>query len=201
MRRQQLAAMHRRYPDLAQALGLSRENADRFIEMQVEQQMRKIDESLQLAASGRTKSSVEMKEAGRRMDAARRDADRALAAQFGPEVLQNWETYQRGLGARMELRGLQLELADAGMALTSAQRDTRATAMVREQQASGFAGSKKTTAAVRIGQSEASYERLQAAARAVLSAEQFARFDARERQRLQIMRAASESAQSRSASR
>jgi hypothetical protein len=73
--------------------------------------------------------------------------------------------------------------------------------MVREQQASGFAGSKKMTAEARIGQSEASYDRVQAAARAVLSTEQFARFDARERQRLQVMRAASEAARSRSASR
>lgn len=190
MRRQQLAAMHRMYPDLAEALGLSRENADRFLEMQVEQQMRKIDESRQLAASGSVQSSAEMKELGRRLAASTRDADEELAAHFDPNVVQDWKTYQQGLGARMELRGLQLELADAGMALTLGQRDDLVAAMVREQQASANAGSKRLTAEARIARAEASYQRLEGTARVVLSAEQFARFDARQRQRLQITTAA-----------
>jgi hypothetical protein len=198
MRRQQSAAMRRMYPDLAESLGLSRENADRFIEMQVEQQLRKVDESLRLAASGGARSSTEMKDAGRRMAEAQRDAERELAAQFGPDVLQNWKTYQQGLGARMELRGLQLELADAGMALTLPQRDALVAAMLREQQTSGNAGSKKLTTEARIDQAAASFERLQDAARAVLNAEQLARFDARQRQRLHIMTAAGETSGSRS---
>jgi hypothetical protein len=198
LRREQSAAMHRRYPDLAQALGLSRENAERFIDLQVEQQMQKIDESLQFgAAGGGARSSAAMKEAGSRLAAAQRDADQAVAAQFGPEVLQQWKTYQQGLGARMELRGLQLELLDAGMALTTAQRDTLVAAMVREQQAGGLAGSKGLTAEARMAQAEASYGRLQDAARSVLGADQFARFDARQRQRLELTMAASDAARRR----
>ena len=42
----------------------------------------------------------------------------------------------------------------------------------------------------RVQQAEASYRRLQSAAREVLSAEQFARFDARQRQRLEALSAA-----------
>ena len=200
MRRQQLAAMHRRYPDLAEALGLSRADADRFIEMQVDQQMRKIDEAQQLAAVGGARSSVEMKLTGERLAAAQRDADQALAGQFGPEVMQDWKSYQQGLGARTELRGLQLELIDAGMALSVGQRDSLVAAMVREQQVGAQAGSKKLTPEARIVQSEASYQRLQTAARAVLNAEQFARFDARQRQRLEVTTAATEAtARSRNA--
>jgi hypothetical protein len=200
MRRQQAAAMHRRYPDLADALGLSRESADRFIELQVDRQMRKIDESLQFAAATGERSSAEMKEAGSRFAAAQRDSDEALAAQFGPDVAQRWKTYQQGLGARMELRSLQLELVDAGMALTPAQRDALVAAMVSEQQAGGPAGSKGLTAEARMAQSEASYRRLQDTARTVLSANQFARFDARQRQRLQVMTTANDAERTRSAS-
>ncbi len=199
MRRQQLAAMHRIYPDLAKALGLSRENADRFIEMQVGNQMRKIDESRQLAASGTVQSSAEMKELGRRLAVSQRDADQELAAQFGPNVLQDWKTYRQGLGVRMELRGLQLELADAGMALTLGQRDDLVAAMVREQQASATAGSKKLTRQAQIEQASDAYQRVANAARVVLSAEQFARFETRQRQRLQVTTAAGEAGRARGA--
>ena len=194
MRRQQKVALHRRYPDLAEALGLSRENADRFIDLLVEQQMRKIDESLQLAGSGDARSSAEMKAAGQRMAAAQADSERELAAQFGPAVAKEWQTYQQGLGARMELRGLQMELVDAGMALTLGQRDDLVAAMVREQDLGAQAGSKKLPAEARIQQAEASYQRLQDTARTVLSPEQFARFDARQRQRLRRTTTASEAA-------
>jgi hypothetical protein len=198
LRRQQSVAMHRRYPDLAEALGLSRENAERFIDLQVEQQMRKIDESLQLGAGAR--SSADMKAAGSRLEAMHRDADRTVAAQFGHEVLENWKNYQQGLGARMELRGLQLELVDAGLALTAAQRDALVAAMVREQQDGGLAGTKGATAEARMAHAQASYQRLQNAARAVLGADQFERFDARQRQRLQLTLAASDAARSRGSS-
>ena len=86
----------------------------------------------------------------------------------------------------MELRDLQLELADAGMALTSAQRESLVAAMVREQ----GSGTKVLSGDARVQQAEASYRRMQSAARAVLSAEQFARFDARQRQRLEALSAA-----------
>ena len=183
MRREQLTAMHRMYPDLAEALGLNRENADRFVDIHVEQQMRKFDESRQLAASGNVQSSAEIKEMGQRLAASRRDAEQELAAQFGPDVMQECKTYQQGLGVRMELRGLQLELADAGMALTLGQRDDLVAAIVREQQASANVDSKRLTAEVRIAQAQASYQRIGSTARAVLSAGQFERFDARQRQR------------------
>lgn len=185
MRRQQAAAMRRMYPDLAEALGISRDAADRFIDALVEQQMRKIDASARLAASDSSRNAEEMKVAGQRLAAAGRDGDQGLAAQFGDDVLQAWKNYQQGQGARLELRDLQLELVDAGMALTPAQRDALVAAMAREQ----ATGTKVLSGEARMQQAEASYQRLQAAARAVLSAEQFARFDARQRQRLEVMMA------------
>jgi len=186
MRRQQSAAMHRMYPDLAESLGIGREGADRFIDVLVEQQMRKVDATARLAASDDSRNADEMRLAGQRLAAANRTMDQELSAQFGDDVLQAWKTYQQGQGARMELRDLQLELADAGMALTSAQRESLVAAMVREQ----GSGTKVLSGDARVQQAEASYRRMQSAARAVLSAEQFARFDARQRQRLEALSAA-----------
>lgn len=183
MRRQQSAAMHRMYPDLAEALGLGRDGADRFIDLLVEQQMRKIEASSRLAAADGPRDAEARQAAGQRLAAAGRDTDRELAAQFGDDVLQAWKNYQQGQGARLELRDLQLELVDAGIALTPTQRDALVAAMVREQ----GSGNKVLSGDARLQQAEASYQRLQSAARAVLSAEQFARFDARQRQRLEAL--------------
>lgn len=217
LRQQQLASLRRAYPDLARELQLTPEQAEQFLAATVDQQMRLMDENRQLAAAGLAPGSGEQQEMRRRMQQLQRDSELELEAQFGSPTLQRWKAYQESVPSRMEVRELQVELVDAGMPLSAEQRQRLVDVLVREQRATraapGAAAAQGTSPAVRVGQppgvseamqlnvarAEERYQRVRDGAAGILTAEQFARFDQVQRDRLDMMRASAELARQRAA--
>jgi hypothetical protein len=217
LRQQQLAALRRAFPELARELQLTPEQAEQFLAATVDQQMRLMDANRELAAAGLAPGSGEQQEMRRRMQQLQREGELELEAQFGAPTMQRWKAYQESVPSRMEVRELQVELVDAGFPLSIEQRQRLVDVLVRErramQQPSGATSSPGSSSAARLNEpagvaaamqanvvrAEESYRRVRDGAAQVLTAEQFARFDQAQRDRLDMMRASAELARQRAA--
>jgi hypothetical protein len=133
LRRQQRLAMRRMYPDLAKSLDLSAEDAARFLDAVIEQNLRVGDEGREWRATGASAGSAGAQALRRRLEDLRRESETDLASRFGEDTMRRWRSYQESAPARMEVRNLQLELLDAGMPLDESQRQRMLDAYVAEQ--------------------------------------------------------------------
>jgi hypothetical protein len=126
MRKQQRAHMPSIYPGLTEALGLSADETNRFLDLlskqMVEQSTLYVDDD-----------PTEMRRAQEAAMERRRQQEAELESQFGPEVNQKWQEYQQTVGQRHRVAQMQSSLALAGAPLNAEQSKTVLDALVTEQ--------------------------------------------------------------------
>ncbi len=121
MRTQQRFGMQQMHPDLARELNISQEQADRLLDLLVDQQLRNMERSGDFPAD-RAPTQEEIAQMQKSMQQ-RQLADRAeIGALLGSGGEQQWQDYQNSMGARMRVRQLSSALDNAGIPLRDDQR-------------------------------------------------------------------------------
>jgi hypothetical protein len=125
--------MQQNYPGFAAALDLNDEEANRFIDLLTEQQLRnrEYEESLFLAQTENDEGR--MREAHERMQERMRQQQAEIEMQLGPANYQKWQEYQQTVGQRHRLASMQSQLALAGTPLNAEQSGALLAALVQEQ--------------------------------------------------------------------
>lgn len=125
--------MSQNYPAFAAELGLSEDEANRFMDLLTEQQLQSMehDESLYFARAG--DDEARMREAHERMQERMRQQQAEIEMHLGPTNYQKWQDYQQTLGQRHRLASMQSQLALAGSPLDAEQSDALLAALVQEQ--------------------------------------------------------------------
>lgn len=204
MLEQQKYALERMHPDLRSALQLQPEEADKLLELLAEQQL----EFTALMPPGRNGRPEDLAEMQKRRDQIRQEFEARIAQTFGDTKLEQWQQYQKTLGARSQIRDLRVELAEAGIPLRESQIEPLVSSLAAEQQRRAQESQNyraqlnalgNTTPANRIMSLEQELERtaeyhrrLHDAAAPYLSREQLRRFDQNLDRQLQMQRAALE---------
>lgn len=132
VRKQQRVHMDAMYPGLAEALGLTNDERNRFLDLLSEQQidqMAKASESMAWDMNDRA-AIEQMHEATAELQKRHRQE---IEAQFGPYVRQRWTEYQETLGHRHRIAALQSQLALAGTPLDAEQSKAVLNVFVEEQ--------------------------------------------------------------------
>lgn len=125
--------MSQNYPGFAAELGLSEDEANRFIDLLTDQQLQSMehDQSLYLAEAG--DDETRMREAQEHMQERMRQQQAEIEMHLGPTNYQKWQDYQQTLGQRHRLASVQSQLALAGAPLDAEQSDALLAALVQEQ--------------------------------------------------------------------
>lgn len=126
-------SMNQNYPGFAAELGLSEDEANRFMDLLTDQQLQSMehDESLFLARTG--DDEARMREAHERMQERMRQQQAEVEMHLGPTNYQKWQDYQQTLGQRHRLASMQSQLALAGAPLDAEQSGALLAALVQEQ--------------------------------------------------------------------
>lgn len=201
---QQKYAMHRMYPDLRSALGLQPQEADLLMDLLAEQQLNLMSNQPPFRGRGQPPDAAEMERYQQQLQQQQRERDAQIASLLGDSKLQEWQSYQKTLGARMQIRELRTEWAEAGMPLREGQIEPLVNALAEEQN-SRVQGSIKyrsqvdalgPTPANRVNMMEADLERtadynrrLHDAAAPYLTHDQLRRLDQHLNQQLEMQRA------------
>lgn len=175
MIRSQIRAQNRQtYSDAGSELGLSREDANKLIDLLTEQQVSGI---------GASRDVADVAERERLMDASLREYKTQIADLLGPEKLKLLEEYQQSIPARQELDMLarQLEGSDAA-ALSSDQRKRLIAALTEERKrvpvpVPSERGGPDEYAKLYSDWQDDYSARVASQARPILNAEQYAAFD------------------------
>jgi hypothetical protein len=127
-------SMNQNYPGFAAELGLSEDEANRFMDLLTDQQLqsREQDESLFLDAR-MGNDEARMREARERMEERMRQQQAEIEMHLGPANYQKWQDYQQTLGQRHRLASMQSQLALAGAPLDAEQSGALLAALVQEQ--------------------------------------------------------------------
>jgi hypothetical protein len=125
--------MQRSNPGVAEALGLSQTDADKFLDLLAEYQLRsnELPAANAVNASDARAASAEMT---RNRQALQRQQDEALVALLGTSGYTQWQEYQTTRGARTQAVSMGSQLLQMGLPLTSAQLKPLTTALIAEQQ-------------------------------------------------------------------
>jgi hypothetical protein len=125
--------MNQNYPGFTAELGLSEDEANRFMDLLTDQQLQSMehDESLYLARAG--DDEARMREAHERMQERMRQQQAEIEMHLGPTNYQKWQDYQQTLGQRHRLASMQSQLALAGTPLDAEQSGALLAALVQEQ--------------------------------------------------------------------
>ncbi len=126
-------SMSQNYPGFAAELGLSEDEANRFMDLLTDQQLQSMehDESLFLARTG--DDEARMREAHERMQERMRQQQAEIEMHLGPTKYQKWQDYQQTLGQRHRLASMQSQLALAGAPLNAEQSGALLAVLVQEQ--------------------------------------------------------------------
>lgn len=208
MRRQQRARMVSTYPGLREALGLSPEQADRFLDLLADHQ---VSEMQHMDFMHAHKDANELQRTQAAMQERYQRHQEELETQFGPGIQQRWREYQETLGQRHRVAALQSELAMAGVPLDRDQSQALLNALVdehRRQTQELTAGTLVANAMMPVGSAshadpskwveaqERAHERLLSSLQSTLSTQQLGRLEemfAREREvrraSMELMRA------------
>lgn len=116
MRTQHRMGLNQSYPDLAEELGLSAEQANRFLDLLVDQQLRFSQDAD--AFSGRPSDPTQIAEMQRKAEERHRANQAEIAALLGDGGMQQWQEYQQTMGSRFRIRQLSSALEGTGSPLT-----------------------------------------------------------------------------------
>jgi hypothetical protein len=196
--------MEQKYPDLAEALSLQPDEADRFLDLLATQALSEREHEMKINDDGKVSDQTvtarrQASEERRRVAAAER------AALLGEAKLLEWNQYEESLGARAQVRELQMLLAESDFPLRDDQFGPLVDALAAEQQRHAserdqlYNGTRNPTQptsqevirymAQRLDLIEKSLQRQRQAAARYLSSEQQKRYDEmllREQKRAQI---------------
>ena len=123
MRLQSRSNLARQYPGVIQELGLDQQQAEEFLNMLADQQMRATEqmEPFWEAEAMETDPAV-IQERHRKLQQATTEMQRKneaeLAARFGQNKLQEWKEYQSTVGQRYQLEQMRSTLAAQGLPLS-----------------------------------------------------------------------------------
>lgn len=121
--------LQKQYPNLGTVLNLQPDEANRFFDLLAEQQLQAAEEELARMGSGEPGGREQERERERR-----RQADRAeQAAVLGEARMADWNKYLNSLGARVEVRELQMLLADSDYPLRRDQYEPLVSSIAAEQ--------------------------------------------------------------------
>jgi hypothetical protein len=133
MRTRHRMSMDQTYPDLAADLGLTREQADEFMDLLADQQLRMTGGFELAEVDGSDPSRRDLLQA--KFEERRRMDQEEQLQLLGADGMQRWEDYQKTTGARMRVRQLDTAFQSAGMPLSDDQRSQLKTALAeRERQ-------------------------------------------------------------------
>ena len=121
MREQRKIGMRQMYPELEEATGMSRDQADRLFELLTDQQMNDMDN--QPRADGDTRQWIQQ------LQQRQRELDSQLAAELGSDTYNKWKEYQGSLPARFQVRSLNAQLGSAGVPLRGEQAENLVAAL------------------------------------------------------------------------
>lgn len=134
MRMQHRLNLRQHYPDLAEDLGITNEEAERFLDLLADQQTNGFDG---MEYEGLDPADPAQHQAFERKLAERqREHERQVAQLLGQDGLQRWQDYQQTMGSRMRARQLRDSFAAAGMPLREDQYSQLRTVLAeREREA------------------------------------------------------------------
>jgi hypothetical protein len=134
MRSQQKMGMKHMYGDMESMLGLSREEAQRVLDVLAEQQLRSMEQRpLMPPMDGSAPDQAAMREQQRYFAEMKRKNDAELAAALGPKYSE-WQEYQQNTWSRSQVTRLRESLAGSDEPLRQDQLKPLVQAMAREQQ-------------------------------------------------------------------
>lgn len=134
MRQQQKDGMQHMYGDLESMLGLSREEADRVLDVLAEQQLRSMEQQRPWTMDGSRPDEATIREQQRVFADMKRKNDAELEQVLGSKYGE-WESYQQSMGARSQVTQLRQVLATSDEPLRQDQIKPLVAAIAREQQA------------------------------------------------------------------
>jgi hypothetical protein len=105
MRAQERLAMSSRYPDLAEALHLQPEEAEKLMDLLTDQQVAAMGRQPTFRPDG-TPDENSIREWQKQMEQQQRDNQAQIASLLGDTQFQEWKDYQNSMGARMQVKQL-----------------------------------------------------------------------------------------------
>jgi len=203
MRTQQRFSLQQIHPDLALELNISQEQADRLLDLLVDQHLRNMEGSADFPAD-RPPTQAEIAQMQKTVQQ-RQLADRAeIGALLGSNGQQQWQDYQNSMGARMRVRQLGSALDNAGSPLRDDQRQPLRDALAQfERQtredrqwqvetrdfAAMTAADRLTWQEEQLERTERSYERARESVAHILTSEQLQTYRDLQEQELAMRRA------------
>jgi hypothetical protein len=192
MRTQHRLQLEPHYGELAAELGLSQEEADRFLDLLADHDLRENENRIKNGIPGEGGNEEERR---RRLKAQQEQMESERKAFLGEERYLAWTEYVNSAGARAQVRDLRTQLATSSSPLREDQikplvkalaaEDQRHAAERRENRSNGAQWTDETPAAERIAYMERrdrliheSIDRTREAAASYLDSEQQKRFDA-----------------------
>jgi hypothetical protein len=133
MRDQQKIGMRRMYGDMETMLGLSKEEADRVMDVLAEQQVRSMEQRPFFAMDGTQPDQAAIREQQRVFEETRRKNEAELATALGPKYGE-WQEYQQNMWSRSQVMRLKETLAASDEPLRQDQIKPLVQALAREQQ-------------------------------------------------------------------
>jgi hypothetical protein len=137
MRHQQKMGMKRMYGDMEIMLDMSKEEADRVLDVLAEQQVRSMEQQrpFMVPPDGSPPDEAAIREHHRALQEIQRKNDAELAAAMGSKY-RDWQEYQQTMGARQQVMRLRETLAGSDEPIRQDQVKPLVQAMAREQQLS-----------------------------------------------------------------
>ena len=120
------------YPDLAEELGLTVEEANKLFDLLTEYEFEINSSEFSLGDGGQPDQAA-IEEMRRRSQDILRRQDEALSSMLGTVRFGQWKGYQQTLGARVQVAQWERTLQSAGMPLTQAQSRPLTNAYIAEQ--------------------------------------------------------------------
>jgi hypothetical protein len=133
MRDQQKMGMRRMYGDMETMLGLSKEEAERVMDVIAEQQVRSMEQRPHFGMDGTQPDQAAIREQQRVFEETRRKNEAELAAALGPKYGE-WQEYQQSMWSRSQVMRLKETLAGSDEPLRQDQIKPLVQALAREQQ-------------------------------------------------------------------
>jgi hypothetical protein len=133
MRSQHKMSMKRMYGDMELMLGLSKEDADRVLDILSEQQLRGMEQRPYMADVNGAPDEATIREQQRAFTEMKRRNDAELAAALGPKYGE-WQAYQENMWSRSQVTRLRETLAGSDEPLRQDQIKPLVQALAREQQ-------------------------------------------------------------------
>lgn len=132
MRGQLRMLMGQTYPGLAEALGVSQEEADKLLDLLVDMQLERNAGMPPISSDGRPPDRAQIEEMMRQQRQVAQRQDQAIEDLLGPGGLQRFREYEQTRAARIQAQTLQQTLQAANAPLDEAQSKAVTDALIAE---------------------------------------------------------------------